>query len=130
MAAADYRHCDRCGQKAFYDADTDYGDAVLLTLCGPCSTIASLTVVEPEPAPLAPDTDLNDLPDQGTYIATPADPQSFKVPRCSMCGRERTLHDHTDYNPLQVIMGAALGWYSGDDGEVCGGCMANTLRRQ
>lgn len=51
MSGADYRHCDRCGAKAFYDADTAYGDAVLLTLCGPCSTIATLKIVEPPAAP-------------------------------------------------------------------------------
>lgn len=26
MAAADYWLCDRCGQKAFYDANLDYSD--------------------------------------------------------------------------------------------------------
>lgn len=41
------------------------------------------------------------------------------IQRCSICGRERTLSDPNDYNPIQVISGAPLGWYSGDDGEVC-----------
>lgn len=58
----------------------------------------------------------------------PDEPESFKVPVCSLCRRERTIADHTDYNPAQVIMGAPLGWYSGDDGELCAGCMAKTLR--
>ena len=26
MAAADYRSCDVCGKKTFYDADLDYGN--------------------------------------------------------------------------------------------------------
>lgn len=52
------------------------------------------------------------------------------IQKCSMCGRERTLNDVNDYNPLQVIMAAPLGWYSGDDGEVCGDCMTTMLARQ
>lgn len=41
--------------------------------------------------------------------------------KCSMCGRERTPEDH-DYNPVtQVLMlrSEPMGWYSGDDGEMC-----------
>lgn len=41
------------------------------------------------------------------------------APKCSMCGRERTVDDVNNYNPMQVILGQPLGWYSGDDGEVC-----------
>ena len=37
---------------------------------------------------------------------------------CAVCGRERTADDR-DYSPLQVIHGRPLGWYSGDDGEIC-----------
>ncbi|QDH92497.1 hypothetical protein SEA_DMITRI_55 [Gordonia phage Dmitri] len=48
-------------------------------------------------------------------------------PTCSMCQRERTLADAYDYNPLQIITGQPVGWYSGDDGEVCPQCMAKTL---
>jgi hypothetical protein len=49
------------------------------------------------------------------------------VPKCSGCGRERTMGgagsehpmDAYDYSPLQVLTGSAVGWYSGDDGELC-----------
>lgn len=47
-----------------------------------------------------------------------------------MCQRERTLEDAYDYNPIQVITNKPLGWYSGDDGEVCPQCMAKILERQ
>lgn len=47
---------------------------------------------------------------------------------CSSCRRPRTALDTLDYDPVQVITGAALGWYSGDDGQMCGGCMHNTIR--
>jgi DNA-directed RNA polymerase subunit RPC12/RpoP len=50
--------------------------------------------------------------------------------KCSMCGRERTLDDAYDYHPLQAMTGKPLGWYSGDDGEVCPECMTKALRGQ
>ena len=49
---------------------------------------------------------------------------------CSSCGRERTDEDTLDYHPIQVLDGRPLGWYSGDDGEVCGKCMTQMLRGQ
>lgn len=52
------------------------------------------------------------------------------VPTCSLCRRQRTVSDAYDYNPLQVITGQPVGWYSGDDGEVCPQCMAKTLNGQ
>lgn len=58
----------------------------------------------------------------------PAEP--IKVPVCSLCRRERTVFDAYDYSPLQVITGQPVGWYSGDDGEVCPECMAKTLNGQ
>jgi hypothetical protein len=54
-------------------------------------------------------------------------------PTCSLCRRERDITrpmDSYDYNPLQVITGQPLGWYSGDDGEVCPECMTATIRGQ
>lgn len=54
--------------------------------------------------------------------------------KCLMCQRERTLGtsehpmDAYDYNPLQVVTGRPLGWYSGDDGEICPECMTETIR--
>lgn len=55
------------------------------------------------------------------------------APRCLLCTRERTVGDPDhpmdayDYNPLQVVTGQPLGWYSGDDGEVCPDCMLLTM---
>lgn len=50
------------------------------------------------------------------------------VPACVVCRRERTIADAYDYNPLQVITGKPLGWYSADDGEICPECMEKTIR--
>jgi len=52
------------------------------------------------------------------------------ISRCQVCERPRLIADSYDYNPLQVIMGEALGWYSADDGEICGSCMTNMLGSQ
>jgi hypothetical protein len=55
-----------------------------------------------------------------------------EIPKCSLCRRDRTIHGMAayDYNPIQAITGAALGWYSGDDGELCPECMAKSMGRQ
>ena len=50
-----------------------------------------------------------------------------EVPTCGSCGRKRTPQDAYDYNPLQVIMRQPLGWYSGDDSEVCPECMTTLM---
>ena len=51
------------------------------------------------------------------------------IQRCSVCGRERTLADVNDYNPLQAVMGAPLGWYSSaEDGEICPEDMEQMMR--
>lgn len=57
------------------------------------------------------------------------------IPTCGSCRRERTLGDSAehpmdayDYTPMQVITGQRLGWYSGDDGEVCPECMEQMIR--
>lgn len=50
--------------------------------------------------------------------------------RCSLCGRDRTPDDCYDYNPLQVMTGKPLGWYSGDDGEVCPECMTTRVMKR
>lgn len=47
---------------------------------------------------------------------------------CAECGVERAPGD-PDYSPVQVVLGGAIGWYSGDDGEFCGPCMAALIRR-
>lgn len=57
----------------------------------------------------------------------------FSVPRCVICKRERTAGgpghpmDAYDYSAVQVITGQPVGWYSGDDGEICPEDMANML---
>ncbi len=60
----------------------------------------------------------------------------MNIQKCSLCQRERTLAnpehpmDAYDYNPMQVMTGQPLGWYSGSDGEVCPECMTKTMARQ
>lgn len=66
--------------------------------------------------------------DRGHQIKVIKPEPSVAVQRCSLCGRERTIEDAYDYNPLQAMTGKPLGWYSGDDGEVCPECMTKTLR--
>lgn len=50
-------------------------------------------------------------------------------PKCNSCGRERASGED-NYSPMQVILGHPLGWYSGDDGEICGDCMTDLMRKQ
>lgn len=51
-----------------------------------------------------------------------------EIQKCGDCGRERTMTDVNDYNPLQAIMGQPLGWYSADDGELCPECMTRLMK--
>lgn len=46
---------------------------------------------------------------------------------CTNCGRRRTEEDSLSYDPLQGVFGTALGWYSGDDGELCPNCLLGVL---
>lgn len=61
--------------------------------------------------------------------SAPKEPESFAwdgaspVPVCGSCGRERTMDDWYDYNPIQPVTGRPLGWYNGDDGQTCGQCL-------
>lgn len=54
--------------------------------------------------------------------------------KCGLCQRERTMGDGDtpmdsyDYSPLQLMTGKPLGWYSGDDGEICPEDMEKMLR--
>lgn len=63
-------------------------------------------------------------------------PDTFEVPTCSMCRRQRTVGDPEhpmdsyDYSPVQVMTGQPLGWYSGEDGEVCPEDMEKSVRQQ
>ena len=49
------------------------------------------------------------------------------VPACEVCGRERTLQDAYDYDPIQAVLRIPLGWYSADDGEICPECMSRIM---
>jgi hypothetical protein len=49
---------------------------------------------------------------------------------CGTCGRERGISDDYEYNPLQLVTGRPLGWYSNDDGEFCGECLGAMMRGQ
>ena len=53
-----------------------------------------------------------------------------EIQKCSSCGRERTIEDVNDYTPMQVVMGAPLGWYSGSDGEMCPEDVERVMRGQ
>lgn len=48
------------------------------------------------------------------------------MPVCDDCGRLRN-GDDIDYSPMQVLMGQPVGWYSGNDGELCPQCMARMV---
>lgn len=48
---------------------------------------------------------------------------------CQVCQRPRTPIDG-DYNPLQVIGGKGIGWYSAEGDEICGDCMASMIAGQ
>jgi hypothetical protein len=58
------------------------------------------------------------------------------IPKCQICKRERTAGegehpmDSYDYSPLQVVTGKPLGWYSGEDGEICPEDMTKMLQNQ
>lgn len=60
----------------------------------------------------------------------------MKAQTCSACQRKRTLGnpehhmDAYDYSPMQLMTGQPLGWYSGDDGEMCPECMTNMMGRE
>ena len=48
---------------------------------------------------------------------------------CQMCGAIREI-GVPDYNPFQYLIGSALGWYSSEkDGEMCPGCLRETIDR-
>lgn len=49
-------------------------------------------------------------------------------PACDMCGRGK-LPNEPEYNPIDLMTGRTTGWYSGDDGEICGSCMVKLYRK-
>jgi hypothetical protein len=61
--------------------------------------------------------------------ASAAQAQPFAVV-CASCRRKRTLADDYDYNPLQLVTGRPLGWYNGEDEQLCGQCLTATMRGQ
>jgi hypothetical protein len=66
------------------------------------------TTHDPEPAPPAP---------------------ADELPACASCTRRRREGEE-DYHPFQAFAGGTLGWYSGDDGEICGDCLGAMMRGQ
>lgn len=49
MAAANYRLCDRCGAKTFYDSDVDYEDSnlgAMAALCKDCAQTHEITIAK------------------------------------------------------------------------------------
>ena len=44
MARMDYKWCFTCGGKAFYDANTDYGEAEIVVLCKECKKTYEIIV--------------------------------------------------------------------------------------
>lgn len=45
---------------------------------------------------------------------------------CEKCRRVR-MPGEREYDSLQIFSGGPYGWYSGDDGEVCGRCLARMI---
>ena len=71
---------------------------------------------------------------QGTTPEAPIVPEwATIVPTCDVCHRQRDPFAHrediNDYTPIQLVTGAPLGWYSGDDGEICGSCLLDMIVR-
>lgn len=49
MAAANYRLCDRCGAKTYYDSDVDYEDSnlgAMAALCKDCAQTHEITIAK------------------------------------------------------------------------------------
>lgn len=49
MAAANYRLCDKCGAKTFYDSDVDYEDSnlgAMAALCKDCAQTHEITIAK------------------------------------------------------------------------------------
>lgn len=53
----------------------------------------------------------------GNRFAPPEVSETVTQIICSQCKKVRTTEP--DYTPVQPVMGQPLGWYSGDDGEIC-----------
>jgi hypothetical protein len=58
------------------------------------------------------------------------DPAQQLAVVCGECRRPRTLADDYDYTPLQLFTGRKLGWYNGDDGQMCGECLGLMMKGQ
>jgi hypothetical protein len=64
---------------------------------------------------------------KGWPTVAPVEPAQTAA--CVVCGRHRTPADR-EYSPLQVMTGQPLGWYSGDDGEICPEDMERAMSRR
>ena len=133
--------CDRCGVTyededgcfvhfgpspsipRFYDWHTVTGDAGEKHYCEECFDIDAA----PGDDPTTEATDPNRWDQTGVDLLG-IDRDAPLVQRCSLCHRERTLQDTFDYHPLQMLTGAPLGWYAGNDGQLCPECCTATLR--
>lgn len=68
--------------------------------------------------------------DCGACQETPTTGATAGTAECVICHRKRDESDADDYAPMQVITGHPCGWYSGDDGEICGPCMTKIIGGQ
>jgi hypothetical protein len=49
--------------------------------------------------------------------------------KCEMADCTTVRTDEPDYSPVQAFVGQQIGWYSGDDGEICPKHLAEALAR-
>lgn len=49
---------------------------------------------------------------------------------CTSCKRTRTVNDDYDYTPLQIFTGRKLGWFNGENEQMCGECLTKTMKGQ
>lgn len=72
-----------------------------------------------------PEAKLDPIP--SGHIGAPPEGISVVVSvQCGSCRRFRRP-DEFGYSPIQPVLGQQIGWYSGDDGELCGPCMADLM---
>jgi hypothetical protein len=64
-------------------------------------------------------TEITTTPDEGT-----TEPAAEAV-TCDDCGKVRTTEP--DYNPFALLVRGEVGWYSGNDGELCPPCIAGMI---
>lgn len=116
---------------------TEFVQGTLPLACPNCGNEIHLSVavpIEPEPTEAQLEMRIDDAP--GGRAVPSFEVEEPQPPTCSLCRRQRfspnetgepVLQDGVDYSPVQVMTGQPVGWYSGDDGEVCPPCMSKTL---